>query len=80
MAIILNSEVQEVERVPVSELAQRLQELKNQIKYVVFDGVITQRLIDILSEVGIDVYLVGVRVGEISKPSERVHIITFDNL
>jgi len=80
MAIILNSDVQEVERVPVSELAQRLQELRDQAKYVVFDGVITQRLVDILSEVGIDVYLVGVRVGEISKPSERVHIITFDNL
>jgi len=80
MAIILNSKVQEIERVPVSELAQRLQELKDQAKYVVFDGVITQRLVDILSEVGVDVYLVGVRVGEISKPSERVHIITFDNL
>jgi len=46
----------------------------------VFDGVITQRLVDILSETGVDVYLVGVRVGEISKPSERVHIITFDSL
>ena len=80
MAIILNSEVQEVERVPVSELAQRLQELKDQAKYIVFDGVITQRLVDILSETGVDVYLVGVRVGEISKPSERVHIITFDSL
>ena len=80
MAIILNSEVQEVERVPVSELAQRLQELRDQAKYIVFDGVITQRLVDILSETGVDVYLVGVRVGEISKPSERVHIITFDSL
>ena len=80
MGIILNSEVEEVERVPVSELAQRLQELRDQAKYIVFDGVITQRLVDILSETGVDVYLVGVRVGEISKPSERVHIITFDSL
>ena len=80
MAIILNSEVEEVERVPVSELAQRLQELRDQAKYIVFDGVITQRLVDILSETGVDVYLIGVRVGEISKPSERVHIITFDSL
>jgi len=80
MAIILDSDVREVERVPVSELAQRLQELRDRAKYIVFDGVITQRLVDILSETGVDVYLIGVRVGEISKPSERVHIITFDSL
>ncbi len=80
MAVLLNEDLQELKRIPVSELAQELENLKNSVKYVVFDGIITQRLVDILSERGDTVYLIGVRVGEISKPVENVKMLTFDQL
>ena len=80
MAVILDENLTELRRVPVSELAQELENLKDSVKYVVFDGIVTQRLIDILSEKGDTVYLIGVRIGEISKPSENVKILTFDQV
>ena len=80
MAVLLNEDLQELKRIPVSELAQELENLKNSVKYVVFDGIITQRLVDILSERGDVVYLIGVRVGEVSKPVENVKMLTFDQL
>lgn len=80
LAILLNGELREIERVPVSELAQKLEEKKNEVRYVVFDGVITQRLIDILSETSGETYLIGVRLGDISSPSPRVHLLTTENL
>jgi len=80
MAVILDAELNEVERVPVSELAQKLSELKESAKYVVFDGVITQRLVDIFAEDGKEVYLIGARIGDISSPSDKVHTLTLNNL
>ncbi|MCS7126449.1 MAG: DNA primase DnaG [Aigarchaeota archaeon] len=80
MSIILGDELTELARVPVSELARKLEELKNDVKYVVFDGIITQHLIDILSDAPRDVYLIGVRLGDISNPSPRVHMLISDRI
>ncbi|RLG11554.1 MAG: DNA primase, partial [Thaumarchaeota archaeon] len=80
MAVILDENLTELRRVPVSELAQELENLRDSAKYVVFDGIVTQRLVDILSEKGDTVYLIGVRIGEISKPSENVKTLTFDRI
>jgi len=80
MAILLDEGLNELKRVPVSELAQELQNLKDGVKYVVFDGIVTQRLVDILSEKGDLAYLIGVRVGEISRPAENVRILTLSQL
>ncbi|MDW7978307.1 MAG: DNA primase DnaG, partial [Candidatus Caldarchaeum sp.] len=63
-AVLLNSELQEISRMPVSDLVNRLGDEKN-AKYVVFDGVITQRLVDTAASLGGEVYLIGARVGEI---------------
>jgi DNA primase len=79
MAIILDETFQVLAKMPVSELAQRMPEYKN-MKYVVFDGVVTQRLVDIATTLDHDVYLIGMRVGEISKRSPNVHIISADQL
>jgi DNA primase len=75
LSILLNEELVELARVPVSELAQKLEELKNDVKYVVFDGIITQRLIDILSEAPREVYMIGVRVGDVVNPSPKIHML-----
>ncbi len=78
-AVILNSEFQEILRIPVSELAIRLGSEKS-AKYVVFDGVVTQRLVDIASTLDGDVYLIGVRVGEIQSRPPNVHVYTINDL
>lgn len=80
MSVILNEEMSEIARVPVSELARKLEELKNEVKYVVFDGIITQHLIDVLSDAPRDVYLIGVRLGDITSPSPRVHMLLSSRL
>ena len=80
MAVLLDKDLKEVARVPVSELAQKLSEARNSVKYVVFDGVITQRLIDLMAGAEEEVYLIGARVGEIQSPSERVKTLTLSSL
>ena len=80
MGVLLDENLNELKKVPVSELAQELENYKDQVKYVVFDGIITQRLVDVFSGRSDAVYLIGVRVGEISKPAENVKVTTFNHL
>jgi DNA primase len=78
-AVLLNSEGQEVARMPVSELAMKLAGEKS-VKYVVFDGVVTQRLVDAAASLGGEVYLVGVRVGELQNRPPNVYVLTMTEL
>ena len=78
-AVLLNSEGQEVARMPVSELAMKLAGEKS-VKYVVFDGVVTQRLVDAAASLGGEVYLVGVRVGELQNRPPNVYVLTMNEL
>jgi len=78
-AVLLNDAMQEVARVPVSELASKVGAEKT-AKYVLFDGVVTQRLIDAAANVGEEVYLIGVRVGDVQKRHPNVHILTADDV
>jgi len=80
MAVLLDENLNELKRTPVSELAQELQALRDNVKYVVFDGIVTQRLVDVLAEKSGEVYLIGVRIGELSKPAENVKVLTLDRL
>ncbi|UCG36482.1 MAG: DNA primase [Candidatus Bathyarchaeota archaeon] len=74
-AVLLNEKMGKVEQLPVSELAEKLQQTKD-IDTVVFDGVITQRLVDVASQKKIK-YLVAARVSEVVKKPLSVHLITF---
>jgi DNA primase len=78
-AVLLSSEGQEVARMPVSELAMKLAGEKS-VKYVVFDGVVTQRLVDAAASLGGEVYLVGVRVGELQNRPPNVYVLTMNEL
>jgi DNA primase len=78
-AVLLNSDGQEVARMPVSELAMKLAGEKS-VKYVVFDGVVTQRLVDAAASLGGEVYLVGVRVGELQNRPPNVYVLTMNEL
>jgi DNA primase len=78
-AVLLNGDGQEVARMPVSELAMKLAGEKS-VKYVVFDGVVTQRLVDAAALLGGEVYLVGVRVGELQNRPPNVYVLTMNEL
>ena len=57
------------------DLASRLKTYKENIQSVVFDGVITQRLVDIASSNAIK-NLVGVKIGNIAKVPADMEVLT----
>jgi DNA primase len=63
------------EPIPVRDLADTLRKEETKLGGVVFDGVITQRLLDIASEKGIPT-LVGVKTGNITKRPGNVEVVT----
>ncbi|MDD5615093.1 MAG: DNA primase DnaG [Candidatus Methanoperedens sp.] len=62
-----------IQEVPVRDLATALKDVNGNITSVVFDGVITQRIVDIASEKGI-ANLIGAKVGNLVKTPTSVHI------
>ncbi|HZD13482.1 MAG TPA: DNA primase DnaG [Candidatus Binatus sp.] len=68
----------ELGRMPVSELAEKIPSMDN-AHTVVFDGVVTQRLLDLASTKNVR-YLVGDRVSELAKKSGNVSIMTMDDI
>ncbi|MES2153549.1 MAG: DNA primase DnaG [bacterium] len=63
----------------VRELADTLKSAKDNVHAVVFDGVITQRLLDIAAEKKIAT-VVGVKMGNVTKVPDTVEILTRDDL
>ncbi|MCX8180228.1 MAG: DNA primase DnaG [Thermofilaceae archaeon] len=77
-AILYDSEWKQLKRVAVRDLSKELSELEN-ISYVVFDGVVTQRLVDIAGTKGVKAIL-GARIGDVVRQPDNVIIKTFDDL
>jgi DNA primase len=77
-AVLLDKNMKQVERLPVRELAEKLQQLKD-IDTVVFDGVITQRLVDIAAKRNIN-YLIAARVSKAMKQPLKVKLMTFEEI
>jgi len=77
-ALILDNKWNVIERVLVRDLVDQLDKIEGAYA-IVFDGIITQRLLDRAYSKGIK-YLIGVRVGAISRKPEGVEIMTFDEL
>jgi len=74
-ALLFNEKLEQVERLPVKDLAEKLQQTEG-VDTVVFDGVITQRLVDIANEKNIK-FLVAARVSDVVKQPLKVHLLTF---
>ncbi|XES78216.1 MAG: DNA primase DnaG [Candidatus Bathyarchaeia archaeon] len=74
-AVLMNDKLEQIERLPVSQLAERLQQVSG-IDTLVFDGIITQRIVDIASEKNIK-RIVASRVSEAVKPALNVELNTF---
>jgi DNA primase len=74
-AVLLNEKLEQIERLPVSQLAEKLQQAKG-IDTVIFDGIITQRIVDVAGEKNIK-RIVASRISEAVKPALNVELITF---
>lgn len=77
-AILLNSSMDQIARLPVNQLADKLKDF-NGVDTVIFDGVITQRIVDIASEKDVK-YLVAARASDIVKEPLNVRLLTFDKI
>ncbi len=76
-AVLLNEKFEFVERLPVSQLAEKLQQVTG-VDTVVFDGIITQRIVDIAADKNIR-RIVASRISEAVKPALNVELVTFQD-
>ncbi|VUT23978.1 MAG: DNA primase DnaG [Candidatus Methanolliviera sp. GoM_oil] len=78
-AKLLDDEDKVIKEVAVRDLVKELKDAKASIKAVIFDGVITQRILDISSDKGIK-YLIGMKRGNIVKKPLSTKIFTADEV
>jgi 5S rRNA maturation endonuclease (ribonuclease M5) len=76
-AVLLNDKFEFIERLPVSQLAEKLQQVTG-VDTVVFDGIITQRIVDIAGEKNIR-RIIASRISEAVKPALNVELVTFQD-
>jgi DNA primase len=77
-AVLLNEKLEQVEKLPVSQLAEKLQNVTG-TDTIIFDGIITQRIVDIASEKNIK-RIIASRVSEAVKPALNVELNTFQQV
>jgi len=77
-AVLLDQGLQEVGRYPISELVQKMQGVSGAY-FLIFDGIVTQRLVESATKVGIK-GLIGHRTGELSNIPDDVRVGTFRDL
>jgi hypothetical protein len=75
--MILDNSMQVLLKIPVSEIIKRLDSLEG-ARFLVLDGIITQRLIDAAYKAGIE-FVVGHRMAELKK-SPEITVRTFDQI
>jgi len=69
-----NSSHERVAEVPVRDVIKKLSEIKD-TKILIFDGIITQRLVDLASKQGVET-LVGIKMGNVNKVPDGLDITT----
>jgi DNA primase len=68
-----------ISEVPVRDLANALKDYRGMITSVVFDGVITQRIVDIAAEKGVT-NLIGAKIGNVVKSPSSINIEASNDL
>ncbi|KUO39304.1 MAG: hypothetical protein APZ16_04725 [Candidatus Hadarchaeum yellowstonense] len=76
-AQLLNEKLELIEEIQVRELKERLTKAQN-VKAVVFDGVITQELAELAAEKGVQ-YLIGMR-SRVEVAPKNLRVLTLDDL
>jgi DNA primase len=77
-AILLDQGLQEIGRFPISELVQKMEGTSG-AQYLIFDGIVTQRLVESAARVGVK-GIIGHRTGELNGVPDDVRIGTFRDL
>jgi len=77
-AVILDKNLNPTTRLPVGELYEKLQGIEG-ADTIVFDGVITQRLIDIASTKDVK-HIIGDRVSDVTKRPVSIKLLTFTDI
>mgnify|MGYP001196602090 CR=1 FL=1 len=77
-AVLIDANLKETDRIPVSQLYQKL-ESSNNATFIVFDGIITQRLVEAASQVKIKA-LVGHRTGDVRNVPSNLILNIFKDL
>lgn len=77
-AVALDSEQKEIFKVPISEVVDKLSS-QSGVKYLILDGIITQRLLDGAKQAGIE-YVVGHRVAKLASRADGLKLKTFTEL
>jgi DNA primase len=72
---ILDDALNMIKEVKVENLYQEINNLQNGAYAVVFDGVVSQRLIDVAKDKGLK-YIVAVRMSEVVKKPNNIRVIT----
>jgi DNA primase len=77
-AVVLDEALNEIARMPVNELYPSLEKASG-YTHIIFDGIITQRLVDAASKAGVKT-LIGHRLGELQNIPEGLRVNTFKDL
>jgi DNA primase len=78
-AFLLDAEGKVLKEVEVRNLVSALKESDGLVKSVIFDGVITQRILDIAAEKELN-YLIGVKIGNVVKRPLSVKVLTVEDI
>ncbi|MFO7967317.1 MAG: DNA primase DnaG [Archaeoglobaceae archaeon] len=78
VARMLDNNFNLVKEIPVRDLVKDLKGNNSKASCVVFDGVITQRVIDLAAGKNLQ-YIIGVRLGSVVKVPTTVRVITFED-
>ena len=77
-AVLFDKDDKELKKIPVRELTDSLKK-SNNISIVVFDGIITQRLLDIANSKNVK-EIVGIKLGNVVKMPSSVKVLTKKDL
>jgi DNA primase len=77
-AILLDQGLLEIGRFPISELVQKMEGTSG-AQYLIFDGIVTQRLVESAAKVGVK-GIIGHRTGELNRVPDDVRIGTFRDI
>lgn len=78
-AYLLDQDANVIKEVAVRDLAVALKNSKEKVSVVIFDGVVTQRLVEIAGEKKVE-YLVGAKVSNITKKPAELRLLTASDL
>ena len=78
-AQMLNASGSLIKEAPVRDLPDTIKSSTDSIKTLVFDGIITQRLLDVAAEKGIST-VVGIKTGNVAKQLSSIDILTKNDL